>query len=327
MKNKTKIILSIVIFCFTIQGQAQDKQAIMEEKGISISNFIAEHISDTEIKVTVNYSYVGRTNPKEFFIYAFPQDGGGKSMAENVNTEWIPLKTGNNHVSFTITKRLHGKNFTSQNINICMLAIKRKIYCQDFLFTKSWKTPVSSVDIITFETNKTQVNEGEPVVLTWQTENATRVHILEKNSTNIYKVEASGTMTVTPEKTTTYVLLIEESSKSGAEKQENKSITITINSAPEIIDFRIDPQSIYKGDPIRFYWEVKNAQNVRLYDSYGEIKSIIQLPNGELGWPHIINGTYRENLDKTETYILKATNNYGTEEMWIKVTVMGKKID
>ena len=123
------------------------------------------------------------------------------------------------------------------------------------------------------------------------------------------------------------MLLIEESSKSGAEKQENKSITITINSAPEIIDFRIDPQSIYKGDPIRFYWEVKNAQNVRLYDSYGEIKSIIQLPNGELGWPHIINGTYRENLDKTETYILKATNNYGTEEMWIKVTVMGKKID
>ncbi len=129
MKNTIKIIVQLVILCFAIQSQAQDKQTIMKEKSISINNFNAEHISDEEIKITIDYSYVGKTDSKKFFIYAFPQDGKGNSMSRNIDAESISLKTGNNQVSFIIKKHLKKEDFTSESINICMFDIKRKMYC------------------------------------------------------------------------------------------------------------------------------------------------------------------------------------------------------
>lgn len=330
MKNNIKIIVRLVILCFTIQSQAQDKQTIMKEKGISISNFNAEHISDEEIKVSVDYSYVGETDPKKKFIYAFPQDGEGNSMSRNVDTELIPLKIGNNQVSFTIKKRLKIENFISHSIKLCMLEIKREIYCQEFSYKKSWKESSSPIKIIAFNSNKTQVNIGEPVTLTWQTENATRITILQPGTRFFHgSNEASGNRTVKPIKTTTYVLKASKSSKKGVIKQESRRVTITVNTntAPEIVDFRIEPQEIERGEQVRFYWQINNAQKIQLFDSFGEIMSDIQHANEKHGKIQNLNGEYMENLNKTETYILKATNDYGSVKKIVKVTVRGKKID
>jgi hypothetical protein len=288
---------------------------------------MADHISDSEISVTVDYNYSGKKKPTEFFIYAFPQNGEGSSMSRNVNTELIPIKTGNNQATFVITKRNESKNFTSNSIKICILEIKRKIYCKEFEFTKSWMPTPTEVNIISFEASTTQINKGESVTLTWQTENANSVNILEKGSTNIQKVEAFGAITFMPDKSTIYILLADRSSAKGIEKQESRSITITVNSAPEIVDFRIEPQNIKRGEQVRFYWQVNNAQKVQLFDSYGEIESRIQLPNGAYGWLLNIDGSYMENLNKSETYILKASNIIGSVEKQVKVSVIGKKID
>ena len=328
MKNKVNLILGTLIFCLTIQSHAQDKKGIVQ--GISISNFMAKNISDSELIVTVDYSFNGKTGSEDIFIHAFPEMEDGSYNFRDVNIEKVQLKPGNNQVSLKIIKRPQTKNFSSKSIKICMIAFRSEILCQKFPYTKSWKTSSAEVNIISFETSKTQANVGESVLLTWQTGNANSVNILEKNSTNIYKVEASGTMTVKPDKTTSYVILANQSSEKGSIKQVSKSVTIIVgrNSTPEILTFNIEPQNIYKGDPIRYYWEVKNAQKVQLYDSFGEIEmSRIQLPNGKYGWPLKINGEVSETLNKTETYILKATNNFGTEEKTFKVTVMGKRID
>jgi hypothetical protein len=96
---------------------------------------------------------------------------------------------------------------------------------------------------------------------------------------------------------------------------------------PSIVSFRLDPENIKKGEKVRFYWEVKNADKVLLFDSYGEIKTVINLPNGKLGWPHKINGAYMEHLNKSEAYVLKAINKFGNVEKTFNVSVNGKKID
>ena len=329
--KRLKIMARIVFFCFVIQSQAQDKETIA--KGISISNFEVDNISDVEIKVTVNYSYVGKTDPEKFFIYAFPQDGEGNSMSRNVNTALIPLKTGNNQVVFTIKKHLKNDDFTSKSIKICMLAIKRKMYCQEFLFNKSWNSTIKHPRIISFTAKKTNIIKGDSTTLVWQTENAYNVSLYGERP-NVQKVKPSGFVNISPKKTTTYRLNAKRSLETYTrEPGKNMYITITVDSkpklesAPEIVFFKIEPQNIERGEQVRFYWQINNAQKIQLFDSFGEIMSDIQDANKEFGKLQKINGEYMENLNKSETYILKATNNFGSVKKIFKVTVKGKKID
>lgn len=237
--NNFKLIIRILILCFTIQGQAQDKKAIAQ--GISISNFHVDNLSDSRIKVIVDYSYVGQTG-SDFLIYAFPRNSIGNSLSKNVESQQFPLKSGNNIVSIMLAKQPQVENFRSESIRVCMFSKRTKkfIFCQEFLFSKSWRS------------------------------------------------------TTKP---------------------------------PRIVSFRINPQSINKGEKVRFFWDVKNADKVLLFDSYGEIKTAINLPNGKLGWPHMIKGEYMEHLNKSETYILKAISKFGEVEKTFNVTVKGKKID
>lgn len=90
---------------------------------------------------------------------------------------------------------------------------------------------------------------------------------------------------------------------------------------PMILDFRVEPPRIKPGGQVSFYWQVKNAYQVRLYDSFGEIKSGIQLPKGNYGWPLSMNAAYSENLNKSETYKLVVTGKNGTVSRTVKVLV------
>jgi hypothetical protein len=244
MKNISKVMFLIAIFCFAMEGLAQDKNIIAQ--GISIRNFQVDNMSDAEIKVTIDYSYFGKTGP-DFVISAFPRTSKGNTLSKNMKMQQIPLKSGRHQISIMMAKRPKIKNFRSNSIRVCMFnkTAKPYIFCEEFLFSKSWR-------------DAKLVREPEP----------------------------------------------------------------------EIVSFKIQPQIINKGDRVRFYWEVKNAKKVQLFDSYSEIKTAIELPNGALGWPHMLNGSYMENLNKSETYRLKVTSHLGrVENKIVKVTVKGKKID
>jgi len=328
MKNRIKIILSIVFLCFTIQSQAQDKKAIVQE--ISISNFMADHISDSELIVTVDYSFNGKTGSKDIYIHAFPEMEDGSYNFRDVDIAKVPLKPGNNQVSLKIIKRPQTKNFSSKSIKICMIAFRSEILCQKFPFTKSWKSTIKIPKIISFTAKKTNIKKGNSTTLAWQTENAYNIS-LEGGHPFTQKVKPSGFINVSPEKTTTYRLNATGSMQTDKryirKPGTSMDITIIVDSVlPEIVDFRVEPQNIKRGKQVRFYWQVKNAQKVQLFDSYGEIESRIQLPNGAYGWLLNIDGSYMENLNKSETYILKASNNIGSVEKQVKVSV-GKKID
>jgi len=80
---------------------------------------------------------------------------------------------------------------------------------------------------------------------------------------------------------------------------------------PRIVSFSVIPNSVKRGEFVSFFWEVRNAERVRLFDDFGEIESRIMLPNGEFGWPLSESGAYSESVDKSITYKLVAENRDG----------------
>ncbi|MBL0716720.1 MAG: RICIN domain-containing protein, partial [Desulfosarcina sp.] len=80
---------------------------------------------------------------------------------------------------------------------------------------------------------------------------------------------------------------------------------------PEIISFRAIPSPVEAGKDVRFYWEVKGAETVRIYDDYGEMEGRIQLDNGTFGWPLTMPGAFMTSQKKTATYKLVAENREG----------------
>lgn len=84
-----------------------------------------------------------------------------------------------------------------------------------------------------------------------------------------------------------------------------------IADAPQILSFRISPATIKAGEWVKFYWEVKDAERVKLLDNIGEVQSNIRLSSGEFGWPLSMSGEYSTSQNKTTTYELVAENQQG----------------
>ncbi len=93
---------------------------------------------------------------------------------------------------------------------------------------------------------------------------------------------------------------------------------------PQILSFRASPATVKSGDTVRFYWQVKGAKRVRLYDDFGEIESRIVLADGTLGWPLEMKGALMESPTRTATYKLVATNRVGTVSKSLRVLVRGR---
>ncbi|MEN8133176.1 MAG: GUN4 domain-containing protein [Pseudomonadota bacterium] len=77
-----------------------------------------------------------------------------------------------------------------------------------------------------------------------------------------------------------------------------------VPDAPEIVSFRVSPPTVKGGEWVKFYWEVENAESVRLYDDVGEIEQ-----RGE--WDFQENGTSSTTINKTTTFRLLAADRAG----------------
>lgn len=87
--------------------------------------------------------------------------------------------------------------------------------------------PVPPARIVSFTAKPTTVAAGQPIVLTWSTENPNNVTI----SPNIGKVTARGTRQVTPTATTTYTLTVAGPNNTTLTKEVNVTVTGTLSSA------------------------------------------------------------------------------------------------
>lgn len=95
------------------------------------------------------------------------------------------------------------------------------------------------------------------------------------------------------------------------------------SDGPQILSFEATPRTIQPGGTVRFSWETRNAELVRLYDDHGELESRIVLPSGKLGWPPSMNGALQESPGKTTTYQLVAISKTGKTSKSLDVTVEG----
>jgi hypothetical protein len=149
--------------------------------------------------------------------------------------------------------------------------------------------PIYSPEINSFVANKSSVEVGETVILTWTTTNASSVTI----SPGVGTVAASGSTTVTPAATTTYTLVA--NGKSGSQVSSTATITVMPRIPPTI---SIGQPTIKSGQSTSLSWNAPGAIQVSISDV------------GNVG----ISGTKQVSPDKTTTYTLAATYIDGTAQ-------------
>lgn len=94
------------------------------------------------------------------------------------------------------------------------------------------KIPASPAKIISFVANTGIVKKGHSVTLRWRTANANTVMLGRYGANDFQKVPASGSRSVSPAKTTTYILMVGQSTK-GPTAMKSKKLQITVSTPPK----------------------------------------------------------------------------------------------
>lgn len=95
----------------------------------------------------------------------------------------------------------------------------------------STKEPAAPAKIISFVTNKSKIKKGESVNLSWRTENANTVTLSKRGAKDIQTVQTSGSQSVSPDKTTTYLLMAGRRTK-GSTAMVSKLLQVTVSTPP-----------------------------------------------------------------------------------------------
>lgn len=103
----------------------------------------------------------------------------------------------------------------------------------DILAGAPMAEPAGPVEILSLVASSSKVDRGGSVTLSWQTANANTVMLGTFGARDFQKLPASGSTTVSPDTTTTYVLMAGGVTK-GPSKMESKTLQIQVNSAPPV---------------------------------------------------------------------------------------------
>jgi hypothetical protein len=159
--------------------------------------------------------------------------------------------------------------------------------------------------VTSFDASSPKITEGQEATLQWETTGASSVTI----SPGIGKVASSGTKIVSPEKTTTYTLVVDKMTGSA-----RKSITITVTGAlPSINSFSIVPDRIVTGQAATVSWSVNGSTSVSIAPEIGTVSP---------------GGTKNVSPGSTTKYVLTASNGAGnsTASVTLNVTLSGAPI-
>jgi hypothetical protein len=129
----------VLIVLFAAMAAADAGSAI-QGPASRINQFRAVHVSSGELKVVVQYTFVGPGNSGAT-IAATPQEAGGVFDPRLVDFDAEPAHTGTHTVTLRITKRPEAREFTSVAIRVCIAGAHAAIVCEDFARAKTWRTP------------------------------------------------------------------------------------------------------------------------------------------------------------------------------------------
>jgi phosphatidylinositol-3-phosphatase len=154
---------------------------------------------------------------------------------------------------------------------------------------------------IKFSADHSTVSAGQNVVLSWITTNAASVEVQPGGGSNL---PPTGSITVTPSQTTTYV-----GTATGEGGRATSSVTITVTSSTPAPTIKISatPSTITSGQGATLTWSTTDATSVSIQ------------PDGGLNFPP--SGTLNVKPSSTTTYTATATGDGGTATATVAVTV------
>lgn len=156
--------------------------------------------------------------------------------------------------------------------------------------------------ILSFKAEPAQVTKGDPVILSWQVQNATKLLLSPIGELDPLLTSVRDT----PAVTTTYTLVAINT----AGRKVEKKVTVKVRdpNALEILEFKAEPSVITAGENVTLRWRVQAASRVVIDNGVGEVG-----PQGE--------ATVSPAQDTT--YTLTATNDAGqvvTKSVRVTVT-------
>jgi hypothetical protein len=155
--------------------------------------------------------------------------------------------------------------------------------------------------ILSFKAEPLQVTKGDPVTLSWQVQNATKLLLSPLGELDPLLTSVRDT----PALTTTYTL----TAINTAGKTVEKKLTVKVRdpNALEVLEFKAEPSVIAAGGNVTLRWRVQAATRVTIDNGVGEVS-----PQGET----TVSPTH------DTTYTLTATNDMGqVVTRSVKVTV------
>lgn len=144
----------------------------------------------------------------------------------------------------------------------------------------------------------------------WKVEGASRVRLFEDSRELESRIQLpdgsfgwppsmNGSYRTKPSRSHRYQLVAEDAR--GASVTRRASVSVAERRPdPVIKSFRVSPDRVRPGDFVKFFWEVENARNIRLFDDKGEVPQ-------RGGWDLVERGTSSISVSRTTTYRLIAS--------------------
>jgi len=155
--------------------------------------------------------------------------------------------------------------------------------------------------ISSFVASPATISSGGSTTLSWSVLNATTVTI----DHGLGSFAASGSKSVSPSATTTYLLTATNAAGSTT-ASALVTVSATPGDAPDINHFSVTPSSIDEGDSATLTWDVSNATSVSIDEGIGSVAA---------------SGTESVSPSETTGYTLTATNSAGSVHKTVTLVV------
>ena len=166
--------------------------------------------------------------------------------------------------------------------------------------------PVQVPEVCNFEPSSSAVLPGEPVVLRWQCNGASKVR-LEPGG---LELDGQSEVTVTPLESTKYTLSVYNALGGASKSVEVKVLATPVKGAPAATcSFDADKKFCYPGDAVNLHWDCAGESKVRLYPGGLELDG---------------KGSVTVTPKATTVYTLSVSNAAGGSSRSLEITVVPK---
>lgn len=222
---KNGILNGYIMLTLGVLVLASFEHAIAEQADVTTNHCLSQ-VQEAMIREEIKQLYAGdqkKINKSceqgDYYtaIRLVEQIGSMKRCARGLNAH---IKNKN----LDITKNVRGRAMSQCRQGNLQKAIEE-------IGVAPTQVPATFAEITTFAANASNVQKGDTVILSWSTANANTVMLGRNGANDFQKVQASGSRSVSPDKTTTYILMV-GASTGGPTAMKSKKLQIAVSAPP-----------------------------------------------------------------------------------------------